>query len=224
MRQRTRQAFEAKSPRGHGMGEVPVGFVRTSEERIAKIADRQVPHAVAGVFQKCRALGRARQTLLWYRDAPLPLPAGRPGTLGRDIRWHLPSGHRIHQRRRHPSYAGALVDGRAAAKLVLVDGRAHQSQRQKKPLAQWRSLLLANHPGYLSWEDVLQTPELLAANSHRPPGGAGGAAKRGPAFLSGLRRCGRGGRKLTVAYRGTTGRVPRYGGRGGRVDRGASAC
>jgi Recombinase zinc beta ribbon domain/Recombinase len=183
-----------------------------------------VPHAVAGVFQKCRELGSARQTMLWYRDAPLPLPAGRPGTLGRDIRWHLPSGHRIHQRLRNPDYAGALMDGRTAAKLGLVDGRAHQSHRQKKPLAQWRMLLLDNHPGSISWEDVLQTQALLAANSHRPQGGAGGAAQRGPAFLSGLLRCGRCGRKLTVAYSGTTGRVPRYGCRGGRVDRGASAC
>jgi len=50
MRQRARQAFEAKSQRGHVMWEVPVGFVRTSDDRIEKIADRQVQHAVAGVF------------------------------------------------------------------------------------------------------------------------------------------------------------------------------
>jgi hypothetical protein len=100
---------------------------------------------------------------------------------------------------RNPYYAGALVSGRTEAKLVIVDGRAHQSHRQKKPLAQWRILLLDNHPGYISWEDFLQTQELLAANSNRPQGGAGGAAKRGPALLSGVLRCGRCGRKLTVA-------------------------
>jgi hypothetical protein len=224
MRQRARQAFEAKIHRGHVMWEVPVGFVRTRDDRIARIADRQVQHAVAGVFQKFRELGNARQTMLWYRDAQLPRPEVCPGTLGRDIRWRLPSGHRIHQMLRNPYYTGALVYGRTAAQLVIVDGRAHQSHRQKKPLAQWRILLLDNHPGYISWEDFLQTQELLAANSHRPQGGAGGAAKRGPAFLSGILRCGRCGRKLTVAYSGTTGRVPRYVCRGGRVDRGASSC
>jgi len=224
MRQRARQAFEAKIQRGHVMWEVPVGFVRTSDDRIEKIADRQVQHAVAGVFQKFRELGSARQTMLWYRDAQLPLPEVRPGTLGRDIRWRLPSGHRINQMLCNPYYAGALVYGRTEAKLVLVDGRAHQSHRQKKPLAQWRILLLDNHPGYISWEDFLQTQELLAANSNRTQGGGGGAAKRGPALLSGLLRCGRCGRKLTVAYSGTTGRVPRYVCRGGRVDRGASSC
>jgi hypothetical protein len=224
MRQRARQALEAKIQRGHVMWEVPVGFVRTSDDRIAKIPDRQGQHAVAGVCQQFHELGSARQTMLWYRDAQLPLPEVHPGTLGRDIRWRLPSGHRIHQMLRHPYYAGALVYGRTEAQLVLVDGRAHPSHRQKKPWAQWRILLLDNHPGDISWEDFLHMQALLAANSHRPQGGAGGAAKRGSALLSGILRCGRCGRKLTVAYRGTTGRVPRYVCRGGRVERGASSC
>jgi hypothetical protein len=224
MRQRARQAFEAKIQRGHVMWEVPVGFVRTSDDRIEKIADRQVQHAVAGVFQKFRELGSARQTMLWYREAQLPLPEVRPGTLGRAILWRLPSEHRIHQMLRNPCYAGALVYGRTAAKTVIVDGRARQSHRQKQPVAQWRILLLDNHPGYISWEDFLHTQQLLEANRNRPQGGAGGAAKRGPALLSGLLRCGRCGRKLSVAYSGTTGRVPRYICHGGRVDRGSSSC
>src|SRR2546426_4348403 len=206
------------------MWEVPVGFVRPGDDRIAKIADRQVQHAVAGVFQKFCELGSARQTMLWYRDAQLPLPEVCPGTLGRDIRWRLPSEHRIHQMVRNPYYAGALVYGRTEAKTVIVDGRARQSHRQKKPLAPWRILLLDTHPGYISWEDFLHTQQLLEANRNRAQDGAGGAAKRGPAILSGLLRCGRCGRKLTVAYSGTTGRVPRYVCRGGRVDRGSSSC
>ena len=54
MRQRARQAFEAKIQRGHVMWEVPVGFVRTRDDRIEKHADRHVQHAIAGVFQKFR--------------------------------------------------------------------------------------------------------------------------------------------------------------------------
>ena len=224
MRQRARQAFEAKIQRGHVMWEVPVGFVRTRDDRLEKSADRQVQHAVAGVFQKFRELGSARQTMLWYREAQLPLPEVRPGTLGRDILWRLPSEHRIYQMLRNPCYAGALVYGRTAAKTVIVDGRARQSHRQKQPVAQWRIVLLDNHPGYISWEEFLHIQELLEANRHRPQGGAGGAAKGGPALLSGLLRCGRCGRKLYVAYSGTTGRVPRYICHGGRVARGSSSC
>ena len=65
MRQRARQAFEATIQRGHVMWEVPVGFGRTRDDRSEKSADRQGQHAVAGVFQKCRELGSARQTMLW---------------------------------------------------------------------------------------------------------------------------------------------------------------
>jgi DNA invertase Pin-like site-specific DNA recombinase len=224
MRQRARQAFEAKIQRGHVMWEVPVGFIRTRDDRIEKIADRQVQHAIAGVFQKFRELGSARQTMLWYREAQLPLPEVRPGTLGQDIVWRLPSEHRIHQMLRNPYYAGALVYGRTAAKTVIIDGRARQSHRQKQPVAQWRIVLLDNHAGYMSWEDFLHTQQLLEANRNRSQGNAGGAAKRGPALLSGLLRCGRCGRKLYVAYSGTTGRVPRYICHGGRVDRGSASC
>jgi hypothetical protein len=64
---------------------------------------------------------------------------------------------------------------------VIVDGRARQSHRQKKPVAQWRILRLDNHAGDMGWEDFLHTPQLLAANGNRPQDGAGGAAKRGPA-------------------------------------------
>jgi len=224
MRQRARQAFEAKIQRGHVMWEVPVGFVRTRDDRIEKHADRHVQHAVAGVFQKFRELGSARQTMLWYHEAQLPLPEVCPGTLGQDILWRLPSEHRIHQMLRNPCYAGALVYGRTAAKIVIVDGRARQSHRQRQPVAQWRILLLDNHSGYISWEEFLHIQQLLEANRHRLQGEAGGAAKRGPALLSGLLRCGRCGRKLYVAYSGTTGRVPRYICHGGRINRGSSSC
>ena len=224
MRQRARYAFEAKIRRGHVMWEVPVGFGRTTDDRIEKIADRQVQHAVAGVCGKCRALGRARQTMLWYRDEQLPRPEVQPGTAGRAILWRLPSSHRINQMLTNPYYAGALVYGRTEAKTVIEDGRARQSTRRKKPRERWRILLLDTHPGYISWEEFWQNQQTLEAKRNRPEDAAGGAARRGPALLRGLLRCGRCGRKLSVAYSGTTGRVPRYGCHGGRIDRGAASC
>ena len=91
-------------------------------------------------------------------------------------------------------------------------------------MAPWRIVLRDHHPGYIRWEEFLPLQELLEANRHRPQGGAGGAAKGGPALLSGWLRCGRCGRKLSVAYSGTTGRVPRSICPGGRVARGSSSC
>jgi Recombinase len=160
--------------------------------------------------------------MLWYRDEQLP--EVQPGTAGRALRWRLPSGHRIHQMLTNPAYAGALADGRTEAKTVIEDGRARQRTRRKKPLAQWRLLILDHHPGSISWEEFLDNQQTGEANRHMPQEGAGGAAKRGPALLSGVRRWGRCGRTLQVAYSGTTGRGPRSVCTGGRVHRGSSAC
>src|SRR5262249_55555571 len=86
-RQRARQAFEQKVQRGHTLWEVPVGFVRTEDDRCEQIPDRQVQQAVTGVFRKFHELGSARQTTLWYRDQNIPLPQVQPGSSGRDITW-----------------------------------------------------------------------------------------------------------------------------------------
>ena len=52
--------------------------------------------------------------------------------------------------------------------------------------------------------------QLLEANRHRPQGEAGGPPNGDQRCSVRLLRCGRCGRKLYVAYSGTTGRVPRY--------------
>ena len=176
MRQRARAAFEEKIRRGHVMWEVPVGFVRTDDNRLEKSADLQVQQAVTGVFRKFRELGSARQTMLWYRDAQLPLPEVQPGTAGRALLWRLPSGHRIHQMLINPAYAGALAYGRTEAKTVIKDGRARQSTRRKKPREPWRSLRRDNHAGSISGEEFLGNQQTVEANRHMPQEGAGGAS------------------------------------------------
>jgi DNA invertase Pin-like site-specific DNA recombinase len=223
-RQRAREAFEQKVQRGHALWEVPVGFVRTDDDRVEQTPDRRVQQAVAGVFAKFRELGSARQTALWYGDHQSPLPQVRPGTRGREVTWAVPTESRIRQILKNPCYAGALAYGRTAMRTVLADGRARQSGRQRRPLPQWKTLIRGNHAGYISWEDYQQNQQILEANAAMRDGQAGGAAKRGAALLSGLLRCGRCGRSLFVLYGGPSGRVPRYACHRDRSQRGSAAC
>ena len=223
-RQRARQAFEQKVQRGHAMWEVPVGFVRTEDDRCEPIPDQQVQQAVARVFRKFHELGSARQTTLWYRDQNILLPQVQPGTSGRDITWALATSSRVRQMLTNPCYAGALAYGRTTTKTVIADGRAHHTGRSRKPQEQWRVLQLDNHAGYISWEEYQRIQQILEANGAMRGGQAGGAAKGGGALLSGLLRCGRCGRQMFVHYSGTTGRVPRYGCQGGRENRGSASC
>ena len=225
LRQRAREAFEQKVARGHALWEVSVGFVRDEDSRIHKIADRQVQQAIESVFGKFRELGSARQAMLWFRDERILLPEVVPGTAGREIVWRLPTASRIRQIIKNPVYAGALGYGKTACKTVVEDGRARRaSTRQPKPRENWKTLILDNHPGYISWNDYLRNLEILESNRAMSEGTTPGAARRGPALLAGLLRCGHCGRKLVVAYCGRGGRMPRYVCNGGRTHRGSGAC
>ena len=224
-RQRAREAFERKIRSGHVMWEVPVGFVRTEEHRVEKIADRQVQAAIEGVFAKFREWGSARQTMLWYRDQQIPLPEVVPATGGHEIQWRLLSSGRIRQILKNPCYAGALAYGRTEAKTTIRDGRARKSStRRRKPRDQWKVLINDNHVGYIDWQAYLENLAILESNGAMRDGDRKGAARSGPALLAGLLRCGHCGRKLWVAYGGTGGRVPRYACSGGRVNRGNASC
>lgn len=66
-----------------------------------------------------------------------------------------------------------------------------------------------HHPGYVTWEQYLETRARLRANA-RPQGQGGGAAREGSALLQGLVRCGKCGRKMMVKYSGRYGRTHTY--------------
>src|SRR5215468_7088890 len=142
LRQRARQAFEQKVRRGHVLWEVPVGYVRTEDDRLDLSPDRQVRRAVAGVFAKFRELGSARQTAFWHRDHQVLLPQARPGTGGREVNWRPATESRVRQVLRNPTYAGALGYGRTAARTTVADGRARQAGRRRRPEEEWTVLLL----------------------------------------------------------------------------------
>jgi DNA invertase Pin-like site-specific DNA recombinase len=224
-RQRAREAFEQKVRRGCVMWEVPVGFVRTADERVEKSADRQIQSAIQSVFQKFRELGSARQTMLYFRDEQIRLPEVVRGTAGQEVLWRLPSDSRIRQILRNPQYAGAFAYGRTGTTTVKPGERTGPAARHRKRLPEeWTVCLRDHHEGYITWDEYLQTQRILEANVSRRATPHAGAAKGGAAMLSGLLRCGRCGRLLHVAYSGNGGRVPRYACHGGRVNRGAAAC
>jgi DNA invertase Pin-like site-specific DNA recombinase len=223
-RQRARAAFEQKIQRGCALWELPVGFVRTEHGGVEKSPDRQVQQAIEAVFRKFAELGSARQTLLYFRDESIALPEVVRGTAGEDFLWRLPSQSRIHQMLRNPCYAGALVYGRTASRRGVGVQRPGPPTRAKRAIEEWKVLLRDHHEGYISWEQYLHHQRVLEANVARAAGQSSGAASSGPALLSGLLRCGRCGRKFFVVYAGIGGRVPRYGCRGGRTERGSAAC
>lgn len=221
-KQRAQEARKQKIARGCVMWELPVGFVRTEDDGIEVIADRQVQEAIRGVFAKFRQLGSARQVTLWYREEQIPLPEVTPGTRGYELKWRLPTSTRTRQILSNPTYAGAFAWGKTGTRTQVRDGRGVKS-RGKKSLEDWMVLILEHHSGYISWDEYMQNQKTLKDNIATRTERSG-AAKNGCALLSGLIRCGRCGRMLHVLYSGTGGRVPRYICQGGRTQRGSASC
>ena len=127
----------------------------------------------------------------------------------RRIRWARPSYGAVHDFLTNPAYAGTFAFGRTRQeKRVDTDGQI-RVKTIELPVEQWSVCLPEHHPGYVCWDEYLATRARLQANV-RPRGEGGGAAGHGNALLQGLIRCGRCGRRMQVAYSGTTGNVPRY--------------
>ncbi len=224
LRQRAREAFLQKVRRGEVIFNVTVGYVRTEENRLEMIADRQVQTAISGVFRKFRELGSVRQMLLWYGQENLLLPSAVGGGWGKEIAWYPATYTRLLSLLKNPVYAGAFVYGRSRTKTVIKEGCVRRVRGPSVSEKDWQVLIRDHHPGYISWDQYRWNQKQLEVNCMNNWPKRGGAAKRGPALLAGLLRCGRCGRKLHVAYSGLGGRIPRYECRGGEEHYGKDAC
>lgn len=223
LRQRAQEALRQMIQRGEVLTAVPIGYERTGDNRCEMTPDRQVQAAVRGVFAKFEELGSARQVLLWYRQERIPFPT-RSLESPTEIVWRLPGYRRLHSILSNPIYAGAFVHGRTTTRTRMVDGRARRTGGHAVPRAQWSVVLRDHHAGYISWEQYQRNQAQMASNRAMRGLMTTGAAKYGEALLAGLLRCGRCGRKLHVAYSGTTGRVPRYHCKRGQINHGVAWC
>ena len=224
MRQRAQEALRQMIARGVCLWDMPAGYVRMKDNRIEMTADRQVQQAIHGVFRKFRELGSVRQTLLWYVQEQIPLPRAQRGSRGQEVSWKIPCYKRVLAILTNPAYAGAFVHGRTYTRTVMRAGRAHKTRGHHRPQEQWGVLIRDHHRPYIPWEEHLRIQDQIRTNSGMHGNQRRGAAKRGPALLTGLLRCARCGRKLRVAYGGKGGRVQRYLCRSGQLDHGRPWC
>jgi hypothetical protein len=219
--QRAQEALRAMIRRGVVLTEVPVGYVRTDDNRCEMTPDLQVQAAINGVFSKFSELGTARQVLLWYLQEEISLPVVRRRTRGRSVLWRQASYDRILSVLKNPTYAGTFVYGRHKTRTKVVDGRARKALGPLLPPEEWEVVLHDHHPGYISWEQYLENREQLRNNTWDPM--TMGAARKGEALLYGLLRCGQCGMKLQVTYKTGTD-IFRYCCKGREAERGSRRC
>jgi DNA invertase Pin-like site-specific DNA recombinase len=184
LRQRSLEARRAMARRGELLVMAPVGYRKGEEQRFEKDPDRRVQEAIRLVFDQFERIGSVRQTLLWFHEHGLQLPAVTPRG---EVHWKRPVYGTVYQILTNPIYGGAYAYGKSERGTRYVDGEARKSER-KKPREQWLALIPNAHEGYVDWECFERIQRTIRANLPRTSRHHG-AARAGSAVLAGLLRC-----------------------------------
>jgi excisionase family DNA binding protein len=217
-RQRSQEAIRQKAARGELHSLVPVGYVLSPDGRCEQDPDLRVREAIMQVFDRFAQLGSVRQVLLALRQDEIMLPARRhQGGIWRTL-WREPTYSAVGAILENPLYAGAYVYGRRSTVPQAGDGRR---RIQRKPVEDWLVLLPNRVQAYITWETYQGNQARIKENAKRMAGR--GAPQPGAALLTGLLRCARCGRRLSVRY-GGPGRIPRYECVGDRIHHGGPPC
>jgi DNA invertase Pin-like site-specific DNA recombinase len=215
LRQRSVEARREKARRGELLQSAPVGYIKTGDQRLEKDPDLRVQQAILLVFRKFMELGTVRQTLMWFLEHGLQVPA--QNARGETF-WKRPVYRSMHRMLTSPIYGGAYSYGKTEH-LVRYDGGKPRYLCRRKPREQWLALIPGAHEGYVSWDEFERIASTIRENTQ-----GAGAVKNGPALLTGLLRCSRCGRKLTVRYTGSGHDVLRYSCFRGWLDNGEPRC
>ncbi len=219
LRQRSLEARRAMARRGELLVAAPVGFRKGEEQRFEKDPDRRVQEAIRLVFDQFERIGSVRQTLLWFHEHGLPLPATTPQG---ETHWRRPVYATVYQVLTNPIYGGAYAYGKTERGTRFVAGETRKIDR-RKPREQWLALIPNAHEGYVDWERFERVQGAIRANRSRACGHHG-AARAGSAVLAGLLRCRRCAAKLTVHYTGSRHDVARYACHRAWLDKGQPRC
>jgi excisionase family DNA binding protein len=219
LRQRAQGALDQKAKRGDLYTTVPVGYVRTHDDRIEKDPDLRIREAIALVFRKFRELASMRQVLVWIRQERIELPAVSNASSEPQIVWQLPVYNTVRHILTNPIYGGSYAFGRSKTLVRLENGHKRLIRRHVREPQDWKVLLVQHHEGYISWDEYQSNQALIAQNANMKGSTiVQGAVKQGSALLGGLLRCGRCGRRLHAGYSGTRNNVVRYDCRAGKGD------
>jgi DNA invertase Pin-like site-specific DNA recombinase len=218
LRQRSLEARREKAKRGELIVAAPVGYRKTEDQRLEKDPDLRVQEAIRSVFRQFGAIGSVRQTLLWFLEHGLQLPACTPRG---EIHWKRPSYGTVYQILTNPIYGGAYAYGKTECTIHYEDGEPRKRDR-RKPRDQWLSLIPEAHDGYVAWDEFERIQRAISANVRMA--GHAGAPKSGEALLAGLLRCRRCASKLTLHYTGQQHDALRYSCHRAWLDKGQPRC
>jgi DNA invertase Pin-like site-specific DNA recombinase len=164
LRQRSLEARRAMAKRGELIVIAPVGFRKTEDHRLEKDPDRRVQEAIRLVFDQFERIGSVRQTLLWFHEHGLELPALAPRG---EVRWKRPIYGTIYQLLTNPAYGGAYAYGKSE-RGARFEGGVERKNDRRKPRDQWLALIPGTHEGYVDWERYERIQRAIRVTARSP--------------------------------------------------------
>ncbi len=199
LKQRMLAGKQAKARRGELTIALPTGYVRRPSGEAVLDPDEQVQTVVRLVFSKFAELGTLHAVLRWLVDHDIQLGMRlRAGPDTGELVWRRPNRMTLQNILHSPVYAGIYAYGRRRVDPRRQHPGRPSTGRVVRPADQWLVQLPGMLPAYISVEQYRANLARLAANAARAD--TPGVVRAGSALLSGLARCGRCGRRMTVRY------------------------
>lgn len=215
MRRRLNDARMAKAHRGELHVSVPTGYTWCHDAKKVEIeVDLRIRAAIGEVFARFAELGSVNKVVRSMHREGLTFPSPGDGKGGKQVSWRPPGIRAIAAVLRNPFYAGAYAYGKTETRTTIVEGRARRTYGHLRPIAAWAVLIKDHHNAFVSWETFERNQAQLSGNAHCWKAGVPKSGRGGRALLSGLLRCRRCGRMLSVNYSGAKAKTGRYSCRG----------
>lgn len=196
----------SKAKRAELVHHLPTGLVRTSDGSVMVDPDKSVEDRIRLVFTKFKECGSGSKVLRYFVRNQLQLARRQSsGLYAGEVLWKPPTLSALHSILKNPAYAGAFAYGRRQADPTKqVPGRP-ATGRLRRPQAEWLALVKDVYPAYITWQQFEANQRTIAENQQRMlKERFTGKGKNclGTALLTGLVRCAKCGRKMTVLYKG----------------------
>jgi len=199
LKQRMLAGKQAKARRGELAIALPTGYVRRPSGEATLDPDEQAQTVVRLVFAKFAEFGTLHGVLRWMVDHDVELGMRLHAGLDKgELVWRRPNRMTLQNILHSPVYAGIYAYGRRRVDpRRQLPGRPSTGRVVRSP-DQWLVAIPGALPAYITVEQYHANLARLAANAARAE--SPGVVRAGSALLSGLARCGRCGRRMTVRY------------------------
>jgi DNA invertase Pin-like site-specific DNA recombinase len=199
LKQRMLAGKQAKARRGELAIGLPTGYVRRASGEAVLDPDEQVQTVVRLIFAKFAELGTLHGVLRWLVDHGVELGMRLHAGLDKgELVWRRPNRMTLQNILHSPVYAGIYAYGRRRVDPRRQVAGRPSTGRVVRAEDEWLVAIPGLLPAYITVEQYQTNRARLAANAARAE--TPGVVRAGSALLSGLARCGRCGRRMTVRY------------------------